>query len=127
MNILAITWDWSAFDSLAIIIGVVGIIVVFTSLVFLSFVYKLIPKILGIKVKNKFFKKKEGSEEEEIHEPSGEDYAAIGAALHLYFNSLTEHESSVLSTQNKEVKRLSAWADKHQMVNQNFNRYHKNK
>ncbi|MDR2083420.1 MAG: OadG family protein [Bacteroidales bacterium] len=120
MNILAITWDWSAFDSLAITIGLVGIIVVFVALLFLSFIYMLIPKILNIKSKRKI-KKEDSDVVKENVDASGEACAAISAALHMYFNDLHDVESNVLTINTQEVKRQSPWSDKHQFLNQKIN------
>ncbi|MDL2228558.1 OadG family protein [Bacteroidales bacterium OttesenSCG-928-K03] len=121
MNILAITWDWSAFDSLAISIGVIGILVVFLALLFLAGIFYLLPVILDIKVKNIFKKSKPTDVVEDTTKVNGEVCAAISAALDLYFNDLHDPESNVLTINNKEVKRLSPWSDKHQFLNQKIN------
>lgn len=120
MNILAITWDWSAFDGFALTIGIVGILVVFLALLFLSVIYRIIPKIMQLNIKHTTKKTQPQTPSTDINVDfmSGEVNAAINCALHLYFNDLHDYESNVLTVNTKEIRRQSPWSDKHQFLNQ---------
>ncbi|MDD4142558.1 MAG: OadG family protein [Bacteroidales bacterium] len=120
--IIAITWDWGAFDSFALTVGVVGVLVVFFALLFLSIIYRIVPKLINFKFKRRAKKNNVAMPaEEEILVP-GEVNAAIGAAIYLYLNDLHDVENPVLTVDNREVRRQSPWSDKHQFLNQNVKR-----
>ena len=110
-----ITWHWSSITSSTIMMALVGIVVVFIALLLLSVIYSYLPDILNLKFKRNY-KKSQGRAptKEEIDVP-GEINAAIGAAIHLYFNEAHDFENTTL-TINREVKRQSPWSDKGQML-----------
>ncbi|MFH0761658.1 MAG: OadG family protein [Bacteroidota bacterium] len=97
---------------LGIIITIVGILVVFASLVVLNIIFNQIPKILKINLKKVF--KRSGTEirnQERFQDISGETNAAIATALYLYFNELHDRESNVMTIE-KVSKRYSPWSSK---------------
>jgi len=108
--LLDVTFNPSAIDSFALIVMFVGYAVVFSALVLLFFIYKYIPKILSINTKIKL--KKKGKKECDVCEDiTGEINAAIGVALHQYFNELHDIESGQV-TIKKVSKRYSPWSSK---------------
>ena len=112
-----ISWHWSNITSDIILVAIIGIVVVFFALFVLSVIYSYLPKLVNMRFKL-LFKKKTGRvpTKEELDIP-GEINAAIGAALHFYFNDFHDFEDTTL-TINREVKRKSPWADRHQMLYQ---------
>lgn len=113
--LLGISLDFGRIHNEHVMLAAIGVIVVFLALLILAIIYTNIPKILNMRVRN-LFKKENGRKPEkgEITDVSGEVNAAIGAALHLYFNDMHDFENTNL-TINREVKRQSPWADKQQV------------
>lgn len=92
-------------------ITIVGILIVFSVLAFLSIVFNLVAKSLTIKIKKDL--KDEGkkiSNETKI-DISGSENAAISMALFMYFNEMHDEESGVI-TINSVKKRYSPWSSK---------------
>lgn len=97
---------------LGVIITIVGILVVFISLVVLSIIFNQIPKLLKINVKRVLRRAETGSTEKDRRQDiSGETNAAIATALYLYFNELHDRESNVMTIE-KVSKRYSPWSSK---------------
>jgi glutaconyl-CoA/methylmalonyl-CoA decarboxylase subunit delta len=107
--LLAVNFDFSLIDADAIVICVVGYVIVFSALVLLFFVFNNLPKLLKMKLTLK--RKRKG--EIDIPEVSvtGEVNAAIGIALHMYFNELHDDESNVI-TIKRSSKFYSPWSSK---------------
>jgi len=99
----------SEFLSDGVFISVVGITVVFSSLILLWFVFSLLPKILQLSTKKKL--EKAGKEVVETTDLSGEMNAAIATALYLYFNEIHDEESHEM-TIKKIIKTYSPWSSK---------------
>ncbi|ASB50927.1 OadG family transporter subunit [Alkalitalea saponilacus] len=101
-------WNWA---DIYVIAGV-GYSVVFLVLVLLILVYKLIPKILNIRIKKRL--KKEGKEIDSTASEqyvAGEVNAAIATALMLYFNEQHDEESNII-TIKRVARTYSPWSSK---------------
>lgn len=108
-----------ALDNDAWTIFIVGILIVFGSLLLLSLLFNLIPKLIYMKVS---FKRKPKTTDEvtDVNEViSGVENAAIAMALYLYFNEMHDDESGVLTI--KQANPVSAWNSKLNVIN-NLNR-----
>ncbi len=104
-------------DSSAYTIAAVGYVIVFAALVILWFLFANLPKLLKIHLKFKF-KKKKG---EEVCDKCGEfitgqENAAIAAAIYLYFSQLHDEESTAM-TIKKVKKDYTPWSSKIYTVN----------
>jgi glutaconyl-CoA/methylmalonyl-CoA decarboxylase subunit delta len=112
MEIAKINFDFSAIDGFALTVTLVGYGIVFTALVFMYFVYTMIPKVINMNIRQKLRKQGKHKEAEvESFEMPGEVSAAISMALHLYFNEMHDEESNVM-TIKKVSKRYSPWSSK---------------
>lgn len=105
-------FDWSAFgDNHGWTISIVGIGVVFTSLIILSFaVLGISYFVSGRKRKRVEAKGEVVATRKDLHIP-GEVSAAISMALHLHFQSYHEEESGIL-TINRIEKPYKPWSSK---------------
>lgn len=106
---LAITWEWSNINGFGITTGIVGILIVFSALLLLSFIYRAMPRIMQIKLRSLFQRQGKGKSApiDEV-ELSGEVNAAISMALYLYFDEIHDNESNMI-TIKKVSKRYSPW------------------
>jgi Na+-transporting methylmalonyl-CoA/oxaloacetate decarboxylase gamma subunit len=112
MEIAKISFDLSAIDGFAITVTVVGYGIVFIALVFMYFVYTLMPKVISMNIRQKLRKEGKHKEaDEKTLDISGEVNAAISMALHLFFNEMHDEESNVM-TIKKVSKRYSPWSSK---------------
>lgn len=125
MIINQISFDFSALNPEAWTVFIVGWIVVFASLIALTYIFIFMPNILGIKQKHKEFveRRKEqkakriNNTNEEVKENqwddmiTGELTAAISYALHLYFDELHDEEERKLTVVHKSRK-YSPWNSK---------------
>lgn len=102
-------FDFTVIDADSITICVVGYVIVFIALVLLYFVFNNLPRILKIKLS---FKRK-SKDDIDIPEVSvtGEVNAAIGLALHMFFNELHDEESNII-TIKRASKFYSPWSSK---------------
>jgi glutaconyl-CoA/methylmalonyl-CoA decarboxylase subunit delta len=97
---------------LGIIITIVGIIVVFVSLLFLNIIFNLIPKLLKVQMKMKFKKAGKMADDKDCcADISGDTNAAIALALHLYMNEQHDFESNMMTIE-KVSRRYSPWSSK---------------
>ncbi len=94
-----------------ITVSIIGYIIVLLALIFLFFVYQLIPKLLDLYVRAKLRKdgKKEAEKSTIAH--SGEVNAAISMAIFLCMNERHDIESGKI-TAKKLSKRYSPWNSK---------------
>lgn len=112
MELSKITFDFSAIDGFALTVTLVGYGIVFTALVFMYFVYTMMPKILNLNIRQRLRKQGKHSEAEvESFDIPGEVNAAISMALHMHFNEMHDEESNVM-TIKKVSKRYSPWSSK---------------
>lgn len=97
---------------LGLIITIVGILVVFLSLVVLTIIFNQIPRMLKVNIKKVFRRREKGSpEKDRPQDISGGTNAAIATALYLYFNELHDRESNVMTIE-KVSNRYSPWSSK---------------
>jgi glutaconyl-CoA/methylmalonyl-CoA decarboxylase subunit delta len=109
-------------DADHLIIFVVGYSVVFASLALLWFVFQNLPTILNLKLP-RFGKEKEVTPaiETKIQDMTGEETAAISAAIYLFLEELHDEEHTVL-TIDKISKRYSPWSSKIYSVTNGLNK-----
>lgn len=112
MELAKINFDFSAIDGFAITVTVVGYGIVFVALVFMYYVYTLLPKVISMNIRQKLRRQGRHKEAEvkDLNVP-GEVNAAISMALHLYFNEMHDEESNIV-TIKKVSKRYSPWSSK---------------
>lgn len=115
---LAITWDWSNINGFGITTGIVGIIIVFSALLLLSFIYRGVPKLLQIKLRGSGKGKETPKDEVEL---SGEVNAAISMAIYLFFDEIHDQESGTI-TIKKVSKRYSPWSAHAAKMNSYFDK-----
>jgi hypothetical protein len=115
-----IHFDFGLVDSSSWNVAGVGYLVVFVSLVMLYLVFFAMPRVLkiGSKKQEDVSTAKSGRIQEEI---SGEVNAAIGIAMHMFFNEQHDEENTVL-TVNRTGKMYSPWSSKIYGVTRNLNR-----
>jgi Na+-transporting methylmalonyl-CoA/oxaloacetate decarboxylase gamma subunit len=111
--------DWS---QIWIITGV-GYTVVFLALLLLMFVFKNMPRILNLGLRQKIREAKERRQARNGQQPeerylSGEISAAMGMALTLYFKEQHDEESGVI-TIKRVARTYSPWSSKIYGVNNN--------
>ena len=108
--ILQINWDYLFGDGL--IITFVGYLMVFLSLLLLSFVFSILPKLLNFQTRRELKRKGKAhllnTKELEI---SGEVNAAISTAIFLYFNEQHDQEDPVI-TIKRVSKNYTPWSSK---------------
>jgi glutaconyl-CoA/methylmalonyl-CoA decarboxylase subunit delta len=124
MELQDISFDFSrVLDSEnGLILPVIGYLVVFIALTLLYFVFQNLPNLVGIRARKTTMTEpssaKEGRMDMDI---SGETNAAIGTALHLYFNELHDDENLTL-TISRVSKRYTPWNSKIYGVIKDLNR-----
>jgi hypothetical protein len=103
-------------------VALTGYLVVFSSLVLLYFVFFFLPKLLKLNFrkadKEELQAAKEARYESDI---TGEMNAAIGTALHMYFNEMHDDEDLTLTIE-RVSKRYSPWSSKIYGVTQHLNK-----
>jgi Na+-transporting methylmalonyl-CoA/oxaloacetate decarboxylase gamma subunit len=116
-----VIFDLSRITADSTTLAFVGYVIVFAALIALYFVFQYMPALLNVLNRRKL--KKSGVKEVIIEDftISGEVSAAIGAALHLYFNEMHDDEKTVL-TITKISKRYSPWSSKIYNVTTGLNR-----
>ncbi len=87
----------------------VGITVVFTALATLVLCFEGIQTLVIRSGKKK--KIKAGKQEHEIVDLAGNEIAVISMALHLYFNTMHDEESNIITIKRIE-RRYSPWSSK---------------
>lgn len=103
-----------------LIIAVAGYLIVFSALVLLFFFFRLVPRILSIRIRKKQIRSGRVPSKDLQH-MSGEETAAIAMALHLYLDEQHDKESGIL-TIKKVSKAYSPWSSKIYAVRNQFNR-----
>lgn len=89
----------------------VAMSVVFLCLILLYLVFKNTRRLYTLNLKRLFSKEINVTENEGLHDISGEVNAAISMALYLYRNELHDHEETVL-TIKKVARSYSPWSSK---------------
>jgi glutaconyl-CoA/methylmalonyl-CoA decarboxylase subunit delta len=124
MNLEDISWDFTRVleSENGLSLPLIGYLVVFFALIMLYFVFQNLPKLVGIRSgRSKMVEPTAAKEGRLDMDISGETNAAIGAALHLYFNELHDDENLTL-TINKVSKRYTPWNSKIYGVIKDMNR-----
>jgi len=104
-------------DSSAYIIAIVGYVIVFMALLVLYVVFSYLPKLLTFYTKLRFKRNKKNDNCEKCGEYiTGQENAAIAAAIFLYFEELHDDESSML-TIKKVRKDYSPWSSRVYTIN----------
>jgi len=99
-------------DPLGIGMALIGMGIVFLSLLLLYQVFLYITKLLNYQMKRSLVKQGESKEEAARHiDVSGDVHAAIGMALHLYLSEIHDFENTVL-TIGKVSRTYSPWSSK---------------
>ncbi|HKK69010.1 MAG TPA: OadG family protein [Bacteroidales bacterium] len=120
MIINEISLDFSNVDVQAWTIFIAGWVIVFLALIILSTIFRAMPSVMNIgkKTRERKIRKEEakrrleaGEEPAKDGEVTGELTAAIGYALHLYFNELHDDEDRILTVVHKSRK-YSPWNSK---------------
>lgn len=119
---LAITWDWSNINGFSITAGIVGIVIVFSALVLLSYIYRGLPKVLRINLRSLLRRdgKVKNDNQDEV-QLSGEVNAAISMALFMFFDEAHDKESGKI-TIKKVSKRYSPWSTHAAKMNSYFDK-----
>jgi hypothetical protein len=104
-------------NSSAYIIAIVGYVIVFMALLVLYMVFAYLPKLLTYYTKLKVKRAKNDDNCNKCGEYiTGQENAAIAAAIFLYFNELHDDESSLL-TIKKVRKDYSPWSSRVYTIN----------
>ncbi len=98
-------------DSLGIGMSIIGMLVVFVSLILLYFIFLNVSKVLNISIKRTLRKEGKESEIKEDNSIPAEVNAAIAMAIHLLYSEAHDKESAVL-TINKISRTYSPWSSK---------------
>ena len=105
------------------IVAIVGFSIVIVALALLVVVFQQLPKILNIKLKKLFQRSRPNGSSKNVSEDEfyieGNVTAAIGLALHMYFNEMHDEESGVVTIKRVQ-KAYSPWSSKIYEVNQNW-------
>jgi len=94
-----------------ITVTIIGYLIVLAALVFLFFVYQLIPKLLDLYVRAKLRREGKKEAEESTISHSGEVNAAISMAIYLCMSERHDIESGKI-TAKRLSKRYSPWNSK---------------
>jgi glutaconyl-CoA/methylmalonyl-CoA decarboxylase subunit delta len=111
MRPLFITFDLGAIDSHALIITIVTYCVVFFSLAILGFLIRYIFLFRESIIKRQLNRKTEAMPDQAEPGITGDENAAIAAALFLFFSELHDEEKYVM-TVKKVSRTYSPWSSK---------------
>ncbi|MBD3410717.1 MAG: hypothetical protein GF419_10990 [Ignavibacteriales bacterium] len=97
----------------SLVVAAIGYVIVFLSLLLIYATFATAAKVFlkRAAIRRRLFAKPGESHEEKAEPTSGEVFAAIATALHLYHSETHDFESAVL-TINKVSKRYSPWSSK---------------
>lgn len=123
MIISSIEFDFSAVDSNAWTIFIVGYVIVFTALISLSLLFRYLPKIINFKSlrkNNEKIEKKETHTKYSNNNSQNSDnqdvYVAIAMAINLYMDDMHDDDSLIL-TIDRDRALNSAWSSKINNIN----------
>jgi len=112
MDIVKISFDFSAIDGFAMTVTAIGYGIVFVALVLLYYVYSIIPRVISMNIRKKLLRQGRNKEATDKNlDIPGEVNAVISMAIYLYFNEMHDEESNVV-TIKKVNKRYSPWSSK---------------
>jgi len=111
MKNLFITFDLSLIDQNALIVTIVGYCMVLLSLAVMAYIFIRLHTIQDFIIKRKLSKQGTGEAEKPAISITGEENAAIAAALYLFFSELHDEEKYVM-TIRKVSRTYSPWSSK---------------
>lgn len=112
MILQEISFDLARISAFSVTVSIVGYVIVFAALIFLTLIYSSLPKFLNMKLRQKLKRqgKHQNSVSDDLNIP-GEVTAAISLALIHFFDESHDIESKVMTI--KQVsKRYSPWSSK---------------
>jgi glutaconyl-CoA/methylmalonyl-CoA decarboxylase subunit delta len=93
-------------------IALVGYMIVFSALVLLVMVFLYLPKLINMEARKRMRRKGVViPENQPMPVISGEENAAIGMAIHLFFSEMHDEESNII-TIRKVSRSYSPWSSK---------------
>lgn len=93
-------------------VTIIGYLIVLVALVFLYFVYQILPRVLNYVTSNKLRKTgKTSAEKVGAPDLTGEVNAAIAMAIHMYMSEQHDFESGMLTAKHKS-QHYSPWSSK---------------
>ena len=112
MKILAITFDLSLIDSYTLVIAIAGYCIVLVALAIMAYFFTRLHTIQDFLTKRRLAAQKNTDKEKtQKVVMTGEENAAIAAALYLFFSELHDEEKYVM-TIRKVSKTYSPWNSK---------------
>ena len=112
MKTLAITFDLSMIDQFTLVIAITGYCIVLLALAFMAYFFTRLHALQDVLSKRRLaLQKTAGKEENPKIVMTGEENAAIAAALYLFFSELHDEEKYVM-TIRKVAKTYSPWNSK---------------
>ncbi len=112
MKILAITFDLSLIDHFTLVIAIAGYSIVLVALAVMAYFFTRLHTLQDFLTKRRIARQHEaGPEEKPKVVMTGEENAAIAAALFLYFSELHDEEKYVM-TIRRVSKTYSPWNSK---------------
>jgi Na+-transporting methylmalonyl-CoA/oxaloacetate decarboxylase gamma subunit len=112
MRLLAFTFDLSLIDEYAILITISGYCIVLLTLAVLAYLFTRIHTVQDYIARRKAAKSGSGTiPAEQASAVTGEENAAIGAALFLFFSEMHDEEKYVM-TIRKVSRAYSPWSSK---------------
>lgn len=112
MKTLFFTFDLSLIDHYTLVIAIAGYCIVLLTLAFMAYFFTRLHTLQDFLTKRRLaFQKTTGKEEQTKIVMTGEENAAIAAALYLFFSELHDEEKYVM-TIRKVSKTYSPWNSK---------------
>ena len=112
MKTLAITFDLSLIDHFTLVTAIAGYCIVLLALAFMAYFFSRLHTFQDFLAKRRLADQKSSDKEEPVKVVmTGEENAAIAAALYLFFSELHDEEKYVM-TIRKVSKTYSPWNSK---------------
>jgi hypothetical protein len=112
MKTLAITFDLSLIDQFTLVIAIAGYCIVLVALAFMAYFFTRLHSFQDFLTKRRISVQNNPGKEEKVKIiMTGEENAAIAAALYLFFSELHDEEKYVM-TIRKVSKTYSPWSSK---------------
>jgi len=112
MKTLAITFDPFLIDHFTLVIAIAGYCIVLAALAFMAYFFTRLHALQDFLTKRRMsVQKNSGTKEKSKIIMTGEENAAIAAALYLFFSELHDEEKYVM-TIRKVSKTYSPWSSK---------------
>jgi hypothetical protein len=112
MKMLAITFDLSLIDHFTLVIAIAGYCIVLLTLAIMAYFFTRLHTLQDFLAKRRLSTQKSSEQQEQPRVVmSGEENAAIAAALYLFFSELHDEEKYVM-TIRRVSKTYSPWSSK---------------